>query len=70
MVSGGVLLTDSIARLLLVYLMPADAAAGLSTALNVGAVALLVCWALWHRRRRHRAVAASLSARLARGDAS
>jgi hypothetical protein len=57
-VFGGVLLTESTVRLLLIYLLPADVAADFSPALHVGAVALLVCWALWYRGRRRRATAA------------
>jgi hypothetical protein len=57
-VLGGVLLTESTVRLLLIYLLPIDVAAGLSLALHVGTIALLVCWALWYRGRRQRAVAA------------
>jgi hypothetical protein len=57
-VIGGVLLTESTVRLLLIYLLPIDVAAGLSLALHVGTIALLVCWALWYRGRRQRAVAA------------
>jgi intracellular septation protein A len=56
---GGVLLTESALRLLLIYLLPIDVMAGLSTALHVGTIALLVCWALWYRGRRRRAIAAA-----------
>ena len=58
MVFGGVLLTESTVRVLLIYLLPIDVVAGLSLALHVGTIALLVCWALWYRGRRQRAVAA------------
>jgi intracellular septation protein A len=57
-VFGGGLLTESIARLLLIYLLPIDVMAALSPALHVGTIALLVCWALWYRGRRQRAAAA------------
>ncbi|GAA1248686.1 MULTISPECIES: VC0807 family protein [Streptomyces] len=57
-VLGGVLLTESTVRLALIYLLPIDAVAGWSTALHLGTVVLLVCWALWYRDRRRRAMAA------------
>jgi hypothetical protein len=57
-VFGGTLLTESAVRLLLIYLLPTDVMAGLSTVLHLGTIALLVCWALWYRTRRLRAVAA------------
>lgn len=66
-VSGGVLLTEAAVRLLLVYLLPIDVMAGLSTVLHLGALALLACWMLWYRGRRQRAVAAS---RVAQGAES
>jgi hypothetical protein len=58
-VLGGVLLAEATVRLLLIYLLPVDVMAGLSPVLQVGTLALLVCWALWFRSRRRRAVAAA-----------
>ena len=55
---GGVLLTESTVRLLLIYLLPIDVVAGVSLALHLGTIALLVCWALWYRNRRQRAMTA------------
>lgn len=57
-VLGGVLLTESAVRLALVDLLPLDVMAGVSMALHVGTIALLVSWALWYRGRRQRAAAA------------
>jgi hypothetical protein len=57
-VLGGVLLTESIVRLVLIYLLPIEVMAGVSTALHVGTIALLVGWALRYRGRRQHAVAA------------
>lgn len=67
-VLGGVLLTESALRLLLIYLLPVDVVPGLSTALHVGTVALLVGWALWYRARRQRVGAASQLAGPARAE--
>lgn len=58
-VLGGVLLTESAVRLVLIYLLPVDVMAGLSPVLQVGTVALLVGWGLWYRARRQRAGAAA-----------
>jgi hypothetical protein len=69
-VFGGVLLTESSVRLLLIYLLPIDLMAGASTALHVGTIALLVGWALWYRGRRQRAVAASHIAQSAESERS
>ncbi|TDC72602.1 hypothetical protein E1193_27355 [Micromonospora sp. KC606] len=55
-VFGAVLLTESAVRLLLIYLLPIDVMADLSTPLHVGTIALLVGWALWYRGRRQRAM--------------
>ncbi|MFI7644057.1 VC0807 family protein [Nonomuraea sp. NPDC049400] len=57
-VIGGVLLTESIVRLLLIYLLPIDVMAALSPTLQIGTIALLICWVLWYRGRGQRAVAA------------
>ncbi|MFB7997616.1 VC0807 family protein [Streptomyces sp. NPDC056002] len=57
-VFGSVLLTESGARLLLIYLLPIDVVADWTMPLHFGAVALLICWALWWRTRRLRAVTA------------
>lgn len=54
-VSGSVLLTEAAVRVVLVYLLPIDVMAGLSTVLHLGALALLACWVLWYRGRRQRA---------------
>ncbi|MFI7135810.1 VC0807 family protein [Nonomuraea sp. NPDC050153] len=57
MVLGGVLLAESVLRLVLIYLLPIDTMAGLSTGLHVVTLALLAGWALWYRRRRAMQVA-------------
>lgn len=61
-VLGGVLLAESVLRLVLIVLLPVDVVAPLSPALHIGTIALLVCWALWYRGRRLRAVAAARTA--------
>lgn len=58
-VLGGILLAESTLRVVLVILLPVDVVAGWSVALRVGTIAVLVCWALWYRGRRQRAVAAA-----------
>ncbi|GAA3513969.1 VC0807 family protein [Actinocatenispora rupis] len=55
LVWGAGLLAEAIVRLPLIYLLPVDVTAALSTALQVGTVGLLVAWSLWYRRRRQRA---------------
>jgi hypothetical protein len=58
LVWGAGLLAEALVRVPLIYLLPVDVTAALSTALQVGTVGLLVCWSLWYRRRRQRAAAA------------
>lgn len=67
-VLGAVLVTESAVRLVLIYLLPVDVMAGLSTALQIGTVALLVGWGLWYRARRQRAAAAGPLAGPARAE--
>lgn len=57
-VFGGVFLAESILRVVLIYLLPIDAMAVVSPALQLGTVAVVVLWALWYRGRRQRAAAA------------
>ena len=49
-----VLLAEATARVVLIYLLPVDVMAVVSTALHVGALGLLACWLLWYRGRRQR----------------
>lgn len=58
---GTVLLAESTLRVVLIILLPVDVVAGWSVALHLGTIAVLVCWALWYRGRRQRAVAGSAS---------
>ncbi|HEY3505997.1 MAG TPA: VC0807 family protein [Actinocatenispora sp.] len=58
---GAGLLAEAIIRVPLIYLLPVDVTAALSTALQVGTVGLLVLWSLWYRRRRQHAAAATAS---------
>src|SRR5262249_12518215 len=52
LVWGAGLLIEAIVRIPLIYLLPTDVAAGLSTLLQLGTLALLAAWSLWYRRRR------------------
>jgi hypothetical protein len=54
---GAGLLAEAIIRLPLIYLLPIDLVAGVSTPLQLGTIALLVAWSLWYRRRRQHAPA-------------
>jgi intracellular septation protein A len=53
-----VVLSAVMGSVLLTELLPIDVMASLSLVLHAGTIALLVCWALWYRGRRQRAVAA------------
>ncbi len=53
------LLAESIARIPLIYRLPLDVMAGLSTALQLGTFALLIGWSLLYRQRRLGRAAAS-----------
>jgi hypothetical protein len=57
LVWGAGLLAEAIVRVPLIYLLPVDVTAALSTALQVGTVGLLIGWSLWYRRSRRRAAA-------------
>jgi hypothetical protein len=61
MVIGAGLLLDAVARVVLVYLLPIDTMAGLSTALHVVTVVLLAVWVMWYRRRRIQMAVAEVS---------
>ncbi|MEU8399562.1 VC0807 family protein [Nonomuraea sp. NPDC048892] len=52
LVTGSGLLLDAVVRVVLVYLLPIDTMAGLSTALHVTTLVLLGGWVTWYRRRR------------------
>jgi hypothetical protein len=54
-VFGAVLTVESAIGLALVFLLPADVVVSATTAVHLGAIALVVCWALWYRNRRTRA---------------
>lgn len=54
---GGVLLTESIVRIVLIFLLPIEVMPGVSTGLHLGAIAMLVAWATWLRGRRRRTLA-------------
>lgn len=56
-VIGGVLLAEAIVRVVLIFLLPADVMAGVSTALHLGTLGGLVAWLLWFRGRRQQAAA-------------
>jgi hypothetical protein len=57
MVWGAGLLAEAVVRIPLIYLLPIDAAAGVSTLLQLGTIALLLGWSMWHRTRKLRAAA-------------
>jgi hypothetical protein len=57
LVWGAGLLAEAVIRVPLLYLLPVDALAAVSTLLQLGAIGLLLCWTLWYRRRRQRAAA-------------
>ncbi|GAB3413298.1 DUF3159 domain-containing protein [Flindersiella endophytica] len=58
-VPGVVLLAESVVRVVLVYSLPVDVMAGLTTVLHLGTIGLLVGWLLWYRTRRRAADAGS-----------
>lgn len=55
-VVGTVLLAEATARVVLIYLLPVDVMAAVSTALHLGTLGLLACWLLWYRGRRQAAL--------------
>lgn len=55
---GAGLLAEAIVRLPLIYLLPIDVTAGISTFLQFGSLALLIARSLWYRARRQHAAAA------------
>jgi hypothetical protein len=59
LVWGVGLLTESVIRIPLIYLLPMDVMAGLSTLLQLAAIALLLAWTLWYRKARERDVASA-----------
>lgn len=70
LVIGSVLLTESVVRIVLIFLLPIEVMAGVSTGLHLGGIAILVAWAMWFRNRRRRALAAAdqLAAPAERGE--
>ncbi|WP_394362496.1 VC0807 family protein [Amycolatopsis sp. SB7-3] len=48
---GAVLVAESAARLVLIYLLPASVMVGLSTAIELTAITGVVAWTVWYRRR-------------------
>jgi hypothetical protein len=59
---GAGLLAEAVVRLPLIYLLPVDVMAGVSSILQLGTIALLVGWSLWYRRRREHAADAAPAA--------
>jgi len=55
LVIGGVLLVESVARIVLICTLPLEVMPGVSTGLHLGAIAILVVFAMWLRNRRRRA---------------
>lgn len=60
-VPGVVLLAESLLRAVLVYSLPVDVMAGLSTVLHVGTIGMLAVWLLWFRSRRQHAAASRMA---------
>ncbi|NUR93145.1 MAG: hypothetical protein HOY71_54495 [Nonomuraea sp.] len=56
---AGMLLAESAARIPLIYLLPVDVMAGLSSVLLVGTIALMAFWSAWYGRRGERAATGS-----------
>ncbi|MEU7834326.1 MULTISPECIES: VC0807 family protein [unclassified Nonomuraea] len=56
-------LAESAVRLPLIYLLPVDVMAGLSTALLLGTIALIAAWSAWYGKRGEAAVSISPSQR-------
>jgi hypothetical protein len=56
---GTVLLVESVVRIVLIYLLPVDVMAGLSTLIQLCTVALLFVWTLWYRKGRERGAASA-----------
>jgi hypothetical protein len=54
---GAGLLIEAVVRIPLIYLLPVDTAAGMSTLLQLATIALLTGWSLWYRGRRLRTAA-------------
>lgn len=53
---GAGLLLESVVRIPLVYLLPVDVMAGLSSLLLLGTIGVLFAWTIWYRRyREHKA---------------
>jgi hypothetical protein len=59
LVIGGVLLAESTSRIVLIFLLPVEVMAGVSTGLHLGAIAILVAWGMWFRNRRRRSLTAA-----------
>ena len=59
LVIGGVLLVESTGRIVLIFLLPIEVMAGVSTGLQLGAIAILVAWGMWFRNRRRRSLTAA-----------
>ncbi|MBB5889967.1 VC0807 family protein [Kutzneria kofuensis] len=60
---GAVLFGESVLRMVLVFTLPPSVMVGLSTVIELVAVALAIAWTLWHRRRHG---GAQLETRMAR----
>ncbi|GAA3236748.1 VC0807 family protein [Nonomuraea helvata] len=56
---AGALLAESAVRIPLIYLLPVDVMAGLSSALLIGTLALLAVWSAWYGRRGEQAATAA-----------
>ena len=56
LVWGVGLLAEALIRIVLIYLLPVDVMAGVSTVLQLATIVLLVGWSLAYRRRRAQAV--------------
>ncbi|MEV0231739.1 VC0807 family protein [Nonomuraea sp. NPDC050786] len=55
---AGALLAESAIRIPLIYLLPVDVMAGLSSVLLIGTLVLLAAWSAWYGRRGEQAAAA------------
>ena len=59
---GTALLVESVVRIILIYLLPVDVMAGLSTLIQLCTIALLFAWTMWYRKARERGAAAAPAA--------